>query len=125
MLPVYVYVRIEMIPPRGSPVIPDNCYNYQVWITCGAAWTAAPRRRRERKTSMILKARFDSAQGSTHWLYIRASCLCNGKAGKHCAGQRNSRLEIVHYCTLPLSDIWVTRQIIITNGKWSIDYLDG
>ena len=89
MLPVYVYVRIEMIPPRGSPVIPDNCYNHQVWITCGAAWTAAPRRRRERKRSIILKARFDSAQRSTYFgHYIRATCLWNGKAGHALRGAR-------------------------------------
>ena len=25
---------------------------------------------------------------------------------------------LVHYCTLPLFDIWVTRQIIITNSQW-------
>ena len=31
--------------------------------------------------------------------------------------------ELVHYCTLSLSDIWVTRQIIITNSQWSIQRL--
>ena len=31
--------------------------------------------------------------------------------------------QLVHYCTLPLSDIWVTRQIIITNSQWSIQRL--
>ena len=25
---------------------------------------------------------------------------------------------LVHYCTLSLFDIWVTRQIIITNSQW-------
>ena len=30
---------------------------------------------------------------------------------------------IVHYCTLSLSDIWVTRQIIIKNSQWSIQRL--
>ena len=30
---------------------------------------------------------------------------------------------LVHYCTLSLSNIWVTRQIIITNSKWSIQRL--
>ena len=34
--------------------------------------------------------------------------------------------ELVHYCTLSLSDIWVTRQIIITNvNSQNKDYLDG
>ena len=30
---------------------------------------------------------------------------------------------LVHYCTLSLSDIWVTRQIINTNSQWSIQRL--
>ena len=32
-------------------------------------------------------------------------------------------MEVVHYCTLSLFDIWVTRQIIITNSQWSIQRL--
>ena len=32
-------------------------------------------------------------------------------------------VALVHYCTLSLSNIWVTRQIIITNSKWSIQRL--
>ena len=30
---------------------------------------------------------------------------------------------VVHYCTLSLSDIRVSRQIIITNSQWSIQRL--
>ena len=35
----------------------------------------------------------------------------------------NATARLVHYCTLSLSDIWVTRQIIITNSQWSIQRL--
>ena len=56
-------------------------------------------------------------------LYTRIMFVQWESGASHCAGQGNSWLEIVHYCTLSLSDIWVTRQIIITNSQWSIHRL--
>ena len=32
-------------------------------------------------------------------------------------------LQVLHYCTLSLSDIWVTSQIIITDSQWYVQRL--
>ena len=59
---------------------------------------------------------------------------CCDKKGGWKVSPRNRRskivnlrpfFDVVHYCTLSvsLSDIWVTRQIIITNSQWSIQRL--